>query len=62
MLMVAMMAVFLALLHVIGLRYASMLFPLGPALLFLEGRTRWIGAGVGVALLAALNIALSFIE
>ena len=58
MLMIAMVAVFLALLHVIGLRYASMLFPLGPALLFLEGRTRWIGAGVGVALLAAANLAL----
>ena len=35
-----------------------MLFPLDPAQLFQEGRTRWIGAGVGVALLAAFNIAL----
>ena len=61
-LMAAMMAVFMALLHVIGLRYATILFPLGPALLFLEGRTRWIGAGVGVALLAAFNVALVLIE
>ena len=60
--MAAMMAVFMALLHVIGLRYATILFPLGPALLFLEGRTRWIGAGVGVALLAAFNVALVLIE
>lgn len=59
-LMAAMVAVFMALLHVIGLRYAAILFPLGPTLLFLEGRTRWIGAGVGVALLAAFNLALSF--
>lgn len=58
----AMMAVFMALLHVIGLRYATILFPLGPALLFLEGRTRWIGAGVGVALLAAFNAVLVLIE
>ncbi len=61
-LMAAMMAVFMALLHVIGLRYATILFPLGPALLFLEGRTRWIGAGVGVALLATFNVALVLIE
>ena len=61
-LMAAMMAVFMALLHVIGLRYATILFPLGPALLFLEGRTRWISAGVGVALLAAFNVALVLIE
>ena len=60
-LMAAMVAVFMALLHIIGLRYASILFPLGPTLLFLEGRTRWIGAGVGVALLAAFNLALSSI-
>ena len=60
-LMVAMMAVFLALLHVIGVRYASILFPLGPALLFLEGRTRWVGAGVGMVLLAAFNLAMSSI-
>ncbi len=60
--MAAMMAVFMALLHVIGLRYATILFPLGPALLFLEGRTRWISAGVGVALLAAFNVALVLIE
>ena len=60
--MAAMMAIFMALLHVIGLRYATILFPLGPALLFLEGRTRWIGAGVGVALLAAFNVALVLIE
>ena len=51
-----------ALLHVIGLRYASILFPLGPTLLFLEGRTRWMGAAVGVALLGAFNLALSSIE
>lgn len=62
MLMAAMMAVFMALLHVIGLMYATVLFPLGPALLFLEGRTRWVGAGVGVALLAAFNAALVLIE
>ena len=61
-LMAAMMAVFMALLHVIGLRYASILFPLGPTLLFLEGRTRWMGAAVGVALLGAFNLALSSIE
>ena len=61
-LMAAMVVVFLALLQVIGVRYASILFPLGPALLFLEGRTRWIGAGVGVALLAAFSLAQSFIE
>ena len=58
-LMAAMVAVFVALLHVIGLTYAAILFPLGPTLLFLEGRTRWIGAGVGVALLAAFSLALS---
>ena len=60
-LMAAMVAVFMALLHIIGLRYASILFPLGPMLLFLEGRTRWMGAAVGVALLAAFNLALSSI-
>ena len=60
-LMAAMVAVFVALLHVIGLRYAAILFPLGPTLLFLEGRTRWIGAGVGVALLAAFSLVQSFI-
>ena len=59
--MAAMVAVFMALLHIIGLRYASILFPLGPTLLFLEGRTRWMGAAVGVALLAAFNLALSSI-
>jgi len=60
-LMAAIVAVFVALLHVIGLTYAAILFPLGPTLLFLEGRTRWIGAGVGVALLAAFSLAQSFI-
>ena len=60
-LMAAMVAFFMALLHIIGLRYASILFPLGPTLLFLEGRTRWVGAAVGVALLAAFNLALSSI-
>ncbi len=60
-LMAAMVAIFMALLHIIGLRYASILFPLGPTLLFLEGRTRWMGAAVGVALLAAFNLALSSI-
>ena len=61
-LMAAMVTVFIALIPVIGVRYATILFPLGPALLFLEGRTRWIGAGVGVALLAAFNVALVLIE
>ena len=60
-LMAAMVAIFMALLHIVGLRYASILFPLGPTLLFLEGRTRWMGAAVGVALLAAFNLALSSI-
>ena len=60
-LMAAMVAVFMALLHIIGLRYASILFPLGPTLLFLEGRTRWVGAAVGVTLLAAFSLALSSI-
>ena len=55
-LMVAMVAVFMALLHVIGLRYAAILFPLGPTLLFLEGRTRWVGGGVGVALVALFKL------
>ena len=55
-LMAAMVAVFMALISVIGLRYAVILFPLGPTLLFLEGRTRWIGAGVGVALVALFKL------
>ena len=55
-LMAAVVVVFMALLHVIGLRYAAILFPLGPALLFLEGRTRWIGAGGGVAFVALFKL------
>ena len=60
-LMSGVIAVFMALILVIGPRYATIVFPIGPALLFLEGRMRWIGAAVGVALLAAFNLALSFI-
>lgn len=60
-LMAAMVAVFTVLIHVIGLRYASILFPLGPTLLFLKGPKRWVGAAFGVALLAAFNLALSSI-
>ena len=60
-LMSGVIAVFIALILVIGPRYATIVFPIGPALLFLEGRMRWIGAAVGVALLAAFNLALSSI-
>ncbi len=60
-LMAAMAAVFIVLFHAIGPRYASIIFPIAPSLLFLEGRMRWIGAAVGVVLLAAFNVALWYI-
>ena len=56
-LMSGMIAVFMALLLLAGLKYATIIFPLGPTLLFLKGRTRWIGATVGVAFMAAFNLA-----
>lgn len=58
-LMASMVAVFTALVHAIGPGYASILFPLGPTLLFLKGRTRWTGAAVGVVFVAAFNLAFN---
>ena len=51
-----MLAVFVALIFLIGIKYATMLFPLGPTLFFLQGRTRWIGAAVAVAFVVAFNL------
>ena len=51
-----MLAVFVALIFLIGIKYATMLFPLGPTLVFLQGRTRWIGAAVAVAFVVAFNL------
>lgn len=48
--------VFVALIFLIGIKYATMIFPLGPTLLFLEGRTRWIGAAIAVAFVVAFNL------
>ena len=48
--------VFVALIFLIGIKYATMIFPLGPTLLFLEGRTRWIGATIAVAFVVAFNL------
>lgn len=49
-------AVFVALIFLIGIKYATMIFPLGPTLLFLEGRTRWIGAAIAVSFVVAFNL------
>ena len=51
-----MLAVFVALIFLIGIKYATMLFPLGPTLFFLQGRTRWIGAAIAVAFVVAFNL------
>lgn len=48
--------VFVALIFLIGIKYATMIFPLGPTLLFLEGRTRWIGAAIAVSFVVAFNL------
>ena len=50
------MGVFVALIFLIGLKYATMLFPLGPTLFFLEGRTKWIGVGVALVFVALFNL------
>ena len=55
-LMASIAAVFVALVHVIDLRYAAMLFPLGPTVLFLKGRMRWIGAAVGLSSVAVFKL------
>ena len=52
----AFMGVFLALIFLIGLKYATMLFPLGPTLFFLEGRTKWIGVGVAFVFVVLFNL------
>ena len=51
-----MLAVFVALIFLIGIKYATMLFPLGPTLFFLQGRTRWIGAAIAVSFVVAFNL------
>ena len=48
--------IFVVLIFVIGLKWATMIFPLGPTLLFLEGRTRWIGAAVAVSFVVLFNL------
>ena len=49
-------ALFIVLIFIIGLKYATMLFPLGPTLLFLQGRTRWIGAAIAVSFVVLFNL------
>ena len=48
--------VFIALIFLIGLKYATMVFPLGPTLLFLHGRTRWIGLVIAVSFVVLFNL------
>ena len=56
MLIFGVVAIFIVLIFVIGLKYATMLFPLGPTLLFLQGRTRWIGAAIAVSFVVLFNL------
>ena len=56
MLIFGLVAVFIVLIFLIGLKYATMLFPLGPTLLFLHGRTRWIGAVIAVSFVILFNL------
>ena len=55
-LIIGWVAFFVLLIFVIGLKWATMVFPIGPTLLFLQGRTRWIGLAVAVPFVVLFNL------
>lgn len=55
-LIIGWVAFFILLIFVIGLKYATMVFPFGPTLLFLHGRTRLIGVAVAVPFVVLFNL------
>ncbi len=55
-LIIGWVAFFVVLIFVIGLKWATMVFPIGPTLLFLQGRTRWIGLAIAVPFVVLFNL------
>ena len=55
-LIIGWLAFFVVLIFVIGLKWATMVFPIGPTLFFLQGRTCWIGLAVAVPFVVLFNL------
>lgn len=55
-LIVGWVTLFVVLIFVIGLKWATMIFPIGPTLLFLNGRMRWIGLAIAVPFVVLFNL------